>query len=205
MVLAFVHQGLVESLAIFEMNPLLIGALSGPILGEKVGWQRWSAIGVGFVGVLIILQPGVGVFSPFAIVLLLSASMFALYGLRNRYAARRDDAATSFFWTGTVGALATTTIGVSFWEPMGSADWMLMACLCVAGALGHFFMIRAYEAAEASALQPFANLQLVFASAIGVLVFGATIRSNVMFGVALIVAAGIFAIYRERAGKKANS
>ncbi|MBM3611791.1 MAG: DMT family transporter, partial [Alphaproteobacteria bacterium] len=74
MVLAFVLLGLIESHAIFTSYPLLVAALSGPILGERVGWRRWTAIGIGFVGVLIVLQPGVAVFSPAALVPLLAAS-----------------------------------------------------------------------------------------------------------------------------------
>ena len=97
MVLAFTLLGLVEAHAIFACYPLLVAALSGPILGEKVGWRRWVAIGVGFVGILIILQPGITVFSPAALVALVSALLFALYALLTRYAARRDTTATSFF------------------------------------------------------------------------------------------------------------
>jgi len=179
MVQAFVLLGLIESHAVFTSYPLLIAALSGPILGERVGWRRWAAIAVGFVGVLIILQPGFGVFSPLALVPLAAAFMFALYGLLTRYAARQDSAATSFFWTGTVGAVAITLVGIWFWEPMTGPDWVWMSALCVTGALGHFLLIKCYEVAEASAVQPFAYLQLVFASILGVTLFGVTIRVNV--------------------------
>jgi drug/metabolite transporter (DMT)-like permease len=198
MVVSYVHLGLIESHAIFAAYPLLIGALSGPILGERVGWRRWAAIGMGFIGVLIILQPGTGVFSPYAAIPLLASLMFALYGLLNRYVARRDDAATSFFWTGVIGALVSTAIGIFYLEPMGGSDWALMAVLRVTGASGHYFMLKAYEAAEASAIQPFAYLQLVFASAIGLFVFGESLRLNVVAGAGLIVAAGLFTLWRER-------
>ncbi len=122
MVLAFVLLGLIESHAVFTSYPLLVAALSGPILGEKVGWRRWSAIGVGFLGVLIILNPRHTVFSVTALVPLASAMMFALYGLLTRYASRRDSTATSFFWTGVVGAIAMTLAGIWFWEPMTARD-----------------------------------------------------------------------------------
>ncbi len=100
MVIAFTKLGLVESHAVFTCYPLLVAALSGPVLGEKVGWRRWTAIGIGFCGVLIILQPGVTVFSPWALLPLICAFMFALYGLLTRYVARADRAEVSFFWTG---------------------------------------------------------------------------------------------------------
>jgi len=198
MIFAFTLLGLVESHAVFACYPLLIAALSGPILGEHVGWRRWAAIGVGFIGVIIILEPGFGVFEPRAIVPLMSALMFALYGLLTRYAARRDTAATSFFWTGTVGSVAMTAVGMWYWEPMAGPDWGWMAALCVTGALGHYTLIKCYEVAEASAVQPFAYLQLAFVSVIGVFVFSETIRPNVAVGVALIVGAGLFTLWRQR-------
>jgi drug/metabolite transporter (DMT)-like permease len=198
MVVAFVYLGLVESHAVFAAYPLLVGALSGPVLGEHVGWRRWTAIGIGFIGVLIILQPGTGVFSPYAVIPLVASLMFALYSLLSRYVARKDDAATSFFWTGVVGALVSTAIGIFYWEPMAGWDWALMAVLCVTGAAGHYCLLKAYEAAEASAIQPFAYFQLVFSSATGLFIFGETLRLNVVLGAALIVAAGLFALWRER-------
>ncbi len=195
---AFVQLGLVETHAIFICYPLLIAALSGPILGESVGWRRWAAIGTGFLGVLIILQPGVTVFQPAAIIPLISALMFALYGLLTRYAARRDSAATSFFWTGTVGALGITAVGMFYLEPMIKSDWIWMAALCVTGVLGHWLLIKCYEVAEASAVQPFAYLQLVFASSIGILIFDETLRPNVAIGGTVVVMAGLFTLWRAR-------
>ena len=202
MVLAFVMLGLVESHAIFTSYPLLVAALSGPILGEKVGWRRWTAIGVGFVGVLIILQPGFRVFQIEALVPLASAFMFALYGLMTRYAARKDSAATSFFYTGTVGAVVMTIIGIWFWEPMQGTDWVWMAVLCVTGALGHWLLIKTYDVAETSAVQPFAYLQLVFAATLGITVFGESLEWNVALGAVLVVSAGIFTLMRTRAREK---
>ncbi len=199
MVLGFTLLGLVESHAVFACYPLLIAALSGPVLGEQVGWRRWAAIGVGFLGVLIILEPGFGVFDPRAVVPLASALMFALYGLLTRYAARKDSAATSFFWTGTVGAVAMTAVGIWFWEPMTGPDWAWMALLCVTGAAGHFTLIKTYELAEANAVQPFAYLQLVFASTLGIVVFGEGIEGNVVIGASIVVAAGLFTLWRARA------
>ncbi|QQA43159.1 DMT family transporter [Pelagovum pacificum] len=198
MVAGFVLLGLIESHAVFACYPLIIAALSGPILGESVGWRRWAAIGVGFVGVMIILQPGFGVFSPAALVPFAAAVMFALYGLLTRYVARKDSSATSFFYTGTAGAVSMTAIGLWFWEPMIPTDWIFMGLLCVSGAFGHYLLIRTYEVAEASAVQPFAYLQLVFASTLGFVVFGETLRLNVAIGAAIVVGAGVFTLLRER-------
>ncbi len=195
---SFVLLGLTETHAIFISYPLLIAALSGPILGETVGWRRWVAVAIGFVGVLIILQPGLTVFQPAAIIPLIAAFMFALYGLLTRYVARYDSTATSFFWTGTVGAISVTAVGLWFWEPMSGADWVWMGALCLLAVLGHWLLIKCYEVAEASAVQPFAYLQLVFASSIGIFFFGETLRWNVALGGAVVVLAGLFTLWRSR-------
>jgi drug/metabolite transporter (DMT)-like permease len=147
---------------------------------------------------MIILQPGIAVFSPAAAIPLVSAFMFALYGLLTRYAARRDSTATSFFWTGVVGAVAMTPLGLRNWEPMIGSDWVWMVTLCVTGASGHWLLIKVYEVAEASAVQPFAYLQLVFASVIGLVIFHETLAANVAFGAGLVVAAGMFTLWRTR-------
>ena len=198
-VLAFVLLGLVETHAIFAVYPLLIAALAGPFLGERVGWRRWAAIAVGFIGMLIVLQPGGRVFSPQSLVALLAALVFAVYGLLTRLVAREDSAMTSFFWTGIAGAVVMTAVGIWFVEPMTPIDSAWMAVLCVTGALGHFLLIKAYEMAEASTIQPFAYFQLVFVSFIGVGVFGERITPTTAIGAAIIVGAGLFAWWRERA------
>lgn len=198
MVTAFTVLGLVESHAVFAAYPLIVAALSGPILGERVGWRRWLAIAVGFLGVLFILRPGLGVFDPAAVIPLISAIMFATYGLLTRYVARADSTATSFFWTGTTGAVAMTLVGIWFWEPMTPTDWGWMGALCLTGALGHWLLIRCYEVAEASAVQPFAYFQMVFAAFVGISLFGEDLAWNVALGAAIIVAAGLFTLWRER-------
>jgi drug/metabolite transporter (DMT)-like permease len=203
MVVGFVKLGLIEAHAVFTCYPLLIAALSGPILGEKVGWRRWTAILVGFAGVLIILEPGITVFSPWALVPLLAAFLFAVYGLLTRFVARKDSAPVSFFWTGVVGAIAMTPFGLATWTWMTPADWGWMATLCCTAVLGHWLLIRAYAVAEASAIQPFAYLQLVFASSIGLFLFGEVLRVNVAIGAGIVVAAGVFTLWRQRVREKA--
>ena len=203
MVVGFVKLGLIEAHAVFACYPLLVAALSGPILGEKVGWRRWLAILVGFLGILVILQPGFAVFSPWALVPFLAAAMFAIYGLLTRYVARKDSASVSFFWTGVVGAVAMTPFGLTHWTWMTPADWGWMATLCCTAVLGHWLLIRAYAVAEASAIQPFAYLQLVFAAGIGITVFGEVLRLNVALGAGIVVAAGIFTLWRQRVRERA--
>ena len=202
MVLAFTLLGLIESHAIFTLYPLLIAALSGPVLTEKVGWRGWTAIAVGFIGVLIILRPGLRVFSIDALVPLLAALMFALYGLLTRRAARDDSAATSFFWTGVAGAAAITCIGPFFWASLHGTDWIWMGILCVTGVGGHWLLIKTYEAAEAGTVQPFAYFQLVFATVIGLTIFRETLDPWTAAGAGLIVGAGVYSLLWEQQRKR---
>ncbi|AOZ68345.1 RhaT family transporter [Rhodobacter xanthinilyticus] len=198
MIAAFIRLGLIDTHAVFISYPLLIAALSGPILGEKVGWRRWAAIGAGFLGILVVLEPGGGMFTPAALIPLAAASMFAVYSLATRYVSRRDSGEVSFFWTGVLGAAFATAVGLWFWQPMSAGDWGWMALLCVTAVVAHGLLIRAYEVAEASALQPFAYLQLVWGAGIGMSVFGDVLRPNVALGAAIVVGAGLFTLWRAR-------
>jgi len=197
-ILSFVYLGLIETHAIFASYPLMITALAGPFLGETIGWRRWLAIAVGFIGMLIVLRPGAGVFSPYSLIAVASALMFAAYGILTRYVARKDRAVTSFFWTGIGGVVLTSAIGIWFWEPMTLADSGWMAILCVTGALGHFLLIKALEVAEASAVQPFSYFQLVFVSILALVVFGETMEGSTILGAGIVVSAGLFTFWRER-------
>lgn len=198
MIFSFVRAGLVATHAIFAVCPLLVAALSGPLLGERLGWRRWTAIAVGFAGILVILQPGVQAIRPDALLALAAAFLFALYSVLTRLVARDDSAMVSFFWTCIWGAVAATGMGIWFWEPLRGWDWGWMAALCVCAAASHWLLIRAYELAEASVLQPFAYTQLVWVSILGVLLFGETVAPNVIIGVAVIVGAGLFTLWRTR-------
>lgn len=205
MQVSFVMLGLIETHAVFVTSPLIVAALSGPILGEKVGWRRWAAIGVGCIGVLIVLDPGAGVFSVWALVPLLGAFIYALYALMTRYVGRTDTSAVSFFWMGLVGAVVLTPPGLWFWTPMTPADSAWMALLCCSGILGHWLLIRSYEVAEASAVQPFVYLQLVFISIFGITIFNEVLRPNVVIGAAIVVAAGLFTLWRQRVRARAEA
>lgn len=205
MVLAFTLLGIVASGAVFISYPLLVAALSGPILGERVGWRRWAAIGVGFCGVIVILDPGHAVASPAALIPLAGATLFAVYSLLTRYAARRDSTATSFFWVATVGAAVLTPPGLWLWEPMSPPDMALMACLMATGVTGHWLLIKCYEVAEAGAVQPFAYFQLAFVAVIGVTVLDETIATHVVIGAAIVVAAGLFTLWREQVRRRAGT
>lgn len=202
---SFVMVGLAHSQAIFSSGPLMVALLSVPILGEKVGWRRWLAISVGFVGVLLILKPESGVFDIRFLVPLAGALVFSLYVVITRYVSRVDSSMTSFFYTGVVGAIAMSTVGPFFWTPMLPHDWVFMGLLCLTGMTSHYFLIRAYDLLDAVVIQPLTYLQLVFSAIIGVAIFGETLGINMIIGAVIVVGAGIFTIWRENALAKARS
>ena len=198
MIYAYVKLGLIETHAVFIVYPLLVTILSGPVLGEKVGWRRGLAVVVGFIGVLVILKPGSGLFSWWALFPFLASAMFALYSLLTRYVSRNDSAEVSFFWTGIVGALAITPFGLAHWQSMVPMDMALMALLCVTAISSHWLLIRAYDVAEASEIQPFAYFQLPMVAVLGLVIFGEALRINVVIGAVIVVGAGLFTLWRQR-------
>ena len=198
MITSFTLLGLIESHAVFSIYPLLVAALSGPVLKEYVGWKRWSAIFIGFFGVMIILKPSNNVFSLEAIIPLIAALMFALYSLLTRYAARQDGAMTSFFWTGIIGAIVMSVIGSGYWAPLKPIDLAWLGLLCIFGCLAHYLLIKCYEVSEAGLLQPFAYLQLLFATIIGLWIFSEKLETHLITGALVIVLAGLFTFWRER-------
>ncbi|MEO8242528.1 MAG: DMT family transporter [bacterium] len=202
---AFAHLGLIPTHAVLVCGPLLIAALSGPVLGEHVGWRRWVAIAVGGVGVLIILRPDTTVFTLLSLLPLVAASLWSLYVLATRYVSRQDSAAVSFLWTGLGGAVVMTVPGLLAWAPMTPGDWFWMLALCCTSVTGHFLLIKAYDLAEASALQPLTYLQLVFVSMVGVYVYGEVLRPNLVIGAMIVVAAGLFTLWRQQVRARAAS
>ncbi|MFS8053407.1 DMT family transporter [Rhizobium sp. BR 317] len=202
---SFVIVGLARSQAIFSSGPLMVALLSVPILGEKVGWRRWLAICIGFLGVLLILKPESGFFDIRFLVPLGGALLFSLYVVITRYVSRDDSAMTSFFYTGVVGAIAMSCIGPFFRVSVAPYDWAFLGVLCLTGMSSHYFLIRAYDLLDAVVIQPLTYLQLVFSAIIGVAVFGETLNAYTIIGAVIVVAAGIFTIWREHVLARAGA
>ncbi|MDO9416173.1 DMT family transporter [Pararhizobium sp.] len=194
---SFKLVGLAHSQTILSSTPLFVAMLSMPLLGERVGWRRWTAICVGLAGVLLIVSPSSGGFEIGVLLPLFGALMFAVYVIATRLASRTDTAITSFLYIGVVGALAVSLIGPFFWTALAPVDWIWMLLLCVTGMSSHYFLIRAYDLLDASAVQPLTYLQIVLALAVGALVFDETISLNMIAGSIIVVGAGIFTIWRE--------
>jgi len=184
--------------AIIAITPLLVTALSVPLLGERVGIRRWSAIGVAFLGMLIILRPGQGVMHPMALVALLCAAMFAFYQVLTRIVGRADPPLTTLFYTAVIGGIGLTLIGPFYWTAPDARGWSLFALVAVLGAGGHFLLIKALQLAPASTLQPFSYTTLIWATVIGFVVFGNLPDLATVAGAGIIAASGIYTFARER-------
>jgi drug/metabolite transporter (DMT)-like permease len=195
---SFAHAGLAHSTAVLSATPLLVTLLSIPLLGEHVGWRRWSAIVAGLIGVLLILKPDAsGFLDPWLLLPVVCCFMYAIYLIATRLVSRTDSPATSFFYTGVAGAVTATLIGPFFWARLEGWDKAWMGLLCITGMSGHYLVIRAYELLDASAAQPITYLSLVYASFFGILLYGETLTWNIVAGSVIVVGAGIFTFWRE--------
>lgn len=197
-VLAFTYLPLADVHAIAASSPLIVVALSAPLLGERVSLARWGAVLAGFAGVLLIVRPGFQQLGPGVLVALFAALLWAVYQILLRLVSRTDRSETTLLWSGVVGALALTAVGPFVWRTPDLAGWAGMALLGALGAAAHFLLIKALEAAPASALQPFSYALLVAAAAAGFLAFGDVPDLWTVGGAAIVVASGLFAFYRER-------
>ena len=152
---------------------------------------------------MIILQPTnqfINLGSSLAVV---AAVLMAVYGVFTRLAAEKDDAETSLFWAAIIGAVSMLAVTPFHWKPPSGFDWTWMALLCVIGAIGHYLLIKTLDTAKASSVQPFAYLQLVFGSAIGLMFFNDKLSFSLLAGCTLIVASGLFSMtFGEKEKKK---
>ena len=195
---AYTMIGLINAHAVFAVCPLIVVALSGPMLGEKIDLLGWGAVVLGCLGVLVILQPGADVFSWPALLPLASAVMFALYSVLTRLTTRDEASFPAFFWPPIIGAVLVTTVGLPQWQAVSPRDWVFLVIYGLMSILSNYLLQRTYETTEASVVQPFAYLQIVFVAVIGLIFFDETLRVHVALGVGVVVAAGILALWHQR-------
>jgi len=197
--LSFRYLQLDEALAIMFSTPFMVAVLAGPILGEWVGWRRWIAIGVGFLGVLVVVRPGFGGLHWAALLSFASAVCYAFYGISTRMLARTDSSRTTLFYSNMLGAAIMLPILPFVWRPPQSwLDAILMVALGAFGAFGHYLLILAHRHAPASVLSPFMYTQLVWATAFGYLVFANVPNRWTLGGAAIVIASGLYLLHRER-------
>ncbi len=196
--LALRHLGVAETHMLFACFPLMVTALSVPLLGEAVGWRRWAAVGVGFCGTVMILDPGSGVFRPETLIALSAALMFALYNVVTRKTGRQDRFETSLLYFGVVGLIASALAAPFFWSALDRGEVGWLAVLTLTGIGGHLLLIKALQWAPAAVLQPFNYFLLVWAIGVGFVVYGEILSTRELFGAAIVVSSGLFIAFRER-------
>lgn len=188
------YLGLAEMHALYAVFPLMTLALAGAFLGEYVGIRRWIAAAIGFTGTVVILRPGTGVFELAALIPLLSALGFAVFSVLTRRISQGDSFATNMLYMGFFGAIAITLLGLPGWVSPSPKQWVLIGVLSITGVVAQLLLIQALRYATAATLQPFNYTLLVFATLIGLFVFGELPDTWTVVGACMVIAGGLYAI-----------
>lgn len=197
--LAMRYLPLTVTSAIQFTSPLIICALSGPLLGEAVGWRRWLAIAVGFCGILIIVRPGSEAFQPAALLSLGCAVFLALFSILTRKLAGVDSAQTQQFYAGAMPIILLLPVAFTDWTwPSQPISWVAFFIMGAAGLGGHFLNSVAHRFATPATLAPFSYLSLVYLSIASWLIFNQPPDEWFVLGVAIIVMSGLYIWLRER-------
>lgn len=198
-ILSLAHLPIAEATAINFITPLLITALAVPVLGEVVRPQGWMAVLVGFVGMLVVVRPGVHGLQPAALLVLLSSLCWSVAMLATRQLAGIDRSGVTLLWTAVTGLVLLMAVLPFFLAPM---TWPLVGLSVALGALasaGQWLAVLAYRHARATALAPLGYAQLIWSSVLGLLVFGAVPDRWVLVGAAIIAISGVSIVHLERA------
>lgn len=201
---ALYYIPLADAISISFVSPLVLTALSAPLLGEQVGPRRWAAVAAGFLGVLVIIRPGFGQTHWAMLLPLAVAFSSALYNAATRRLAGEEHPMTTLWYTTLVGSVLTTALMPFVWTAPGAGDWLLMVLLGAIGSLAHFLLIKAFSHAPASTLAPFNYSQMIWSIPVGYLVFDNLPDLYSLLGAAIIAASGVYAIYRERRARAAR-
>ncbi len=178
-----------DALAIFFVQPIIVTALSGAVLGEKVGARGWTAVVIGFAGILVILRPGMGALNTGALLALAAGAALALYFLLSHRMAASAPAAVVTLQTNAIAALGLGLIVPAIWTPPSLSQWAMLAGVGIIASMGHFLILRAYDHAEASLLAPLAYTEMAMATLLGWLVFGQFPDGFTFLGVAILAVA----------------
>lgn len=201
------HMPVADAVAIFFIEPILLTLLGGIVLREKVGWRRYVASFVGFIGALIVVRPSFQELGPVALLPIGTAFTFAIYLILTRRMAAREDPITM---QAIAGFFGTLFISLTLWLSSGSGSavfdpvwpdahgWMLMVGVGVMATISHLFLVHAFRKAPASVLAPLQYLEIVAATVLGYLVFGDFPDTLKWLGIAIIVVSGLFIFWRER-------
>jgi drug/metabolite transporter (DMT)-like permease len=190
---------------IFFIAPLLITALSVPILGERVGPRRWTAIAIGLVGVLVVLRPtGEGVLSLAGLAVLLAATGYAVSAITVRVLARTDSNQAMVVWLLAMMAIGAGALALPDWVPLRAQDGWLIAGIGIAGSIGQYTITEAFRRGEASLIAPLEYTALIWGVALDLAVWGVLPDSVTWLGAAIIIASGLYLIRREKVHAEAE-
>ena len=181
-----------EALSIIFTFPFIVAIASIPLLGEQIGWRRWSAIGFGFGGVLLITRPGFGAMPPQAVFSLAATICYGLYAVITRIVSRVDSSPTSLFYNNFIGAIVMLPVIPFVWHT--PANWLIALMLLgtgVLGSAGHFCLIAGHKLAPASVLAPFIYTQLIWVTMFGYFVFDHLPTSWTIGGAAKVIGYGL--------------
>jgi drug/metabolite transporter (DMT)-like permease len=193
------HLPLTETYAIFYVAPLLITALSVPVLGERVGAARWVAIGTGMAGVLIVLRPtGGGVFTLAGLAVVASAMCYTVSALAVRVLGRTDSMESLMFWLISMLAVGSTLLALPHWLPIRAQDAWLIAGIGLTGFCGQWGVTYAFRHGEVSAIAPFEYTGLVYALGLDRLIWHTTPDHYTLIGATIIIGSGLFLVRREK-------
>ena len=196
---ALQYLQLAETGSIMFLAPVVVAVLGVRLLGERLDRGRWIAIVVGFIGVVIILQPGSRGFHPAMLVSVLQTLMYACFILLTRRLASIDRPESTNFLSALGSTIVIAPFGLLAWQmPASGLEWFVVALTGVAGGLGHYLLALAHRFAPASTLSPFIYQQILYMSLLGYLVFGDVPRSAVVLGAIVVVASGLYLLLRER-------
>ncbi|MDH3790917.1 MAG: DMT family transporter [Rhodospirillales bacterium] len=195
---------LAEASAIMFVAPILVTALSMPLLREHVGPRRWASVVVGFGGALIIIRPGGDAMELTALFALGGATSYAFYQITTRLLSRSDGALTTLAYSALVGALASSAVVPFFWVQPDLAGWVGMVGLGLFGGIGHFALIKAFQAAPAATVTPFGYAALIWATLYGFVLFGDLPDLWTVVGAAIIATSGLYIFHREHAARRSG-
>lgn len=187
-----------QAYALFFIAPLLITALSVPLLGESVGARRWFAVVVGFAGMLVIVRPGFAPISLATLAVLVTALCYALNAISVRILGRTDSTAAMTFWFIAVVAVGAGLLALPHWQPVALAHAPMLLALGLSGALGQVWITAAFRCAPVSVVAPFEYSALLWGVALDAAVWGVLPPPIVFAGAAIIVASGLYLMRRER-------
>jgi drug/metabolite transporter (DMT)-like permease len=188
---------LAEANVISFASPLLLTALTYPFLGEQVTPGRWAAVIAGFLGVLIVVQPGSAVFQLAALLPLTMAVFAAFYHVLTPIVARVEDPAISIYFLSVIGAVMMSMVVPWHWTQPDALGWLMLFTIGVLGTIGHILIVRAFAHAPASVLAPLFYVHLIWAVIYGWLAFGDIPTTATTIGGAIIIASGIY-VYRSK-------